>query len=83
MMLRLGTSHTGPETSIALRLRVVRQRRGGTRQEGLDGPVVLMSLQPTLSTNQEVSGTVVVTTGSEPLWHKGDLPLHRLKVAHR
>ena len=83
MMQRRGTSRTGPETSIALRPRAAGHRRGGTGRAGLDGPVVLVSPKPTLSTDQTVSGTVVVTTGSEPLSRKGDPPLPRLKVAHR
>ena len=58
-------------------------RRGGVCRACLDASAALMSLQPTLSTNQEVSGTVVVTTGSEPLSRNGALPLPRLKVAHR
>ena len=77
------TAHTALRASVSLRPCVVGRRCGGICQPSLDASAALTSLHPTLSTKKAVSGTVVVTTGLEPLWHEGDLPLCTLKVAHR
>ena len=59
----------------------------GTVCPCLDAKVLLTSnspyFVPTCHPLGHPGGTGIVTTSQEPLSHKGDLPLRRLKVAHR